>query len=198
MNQKGFTLVELLVVVGVIALIVSFVIPSVSNTMKASMNSATREIASIVKEAYNTTVMTGKVHRMVYDFKNKQYWVEVGPANLLLDTGQTKEKEEHRKKFAKSSDKKEESPFALDKTVTRKKIALPQGVEFEDVITEQSPDPITEGKAFTHFFPHGISEQTIIHLKDTAEHHSSLIISPVVGQTHLVDRYVKGQEAFSE
>lgn len=193
-KSGGFTLIELLVVIALIALIGAFMLPSVSSSFKLSLNSTTREVAAIVRESYNSAIMTGKVHRIVYDFKAGEYWVESGPNTVLLDTAETKEKEERRKRFAKPGDKPPPSQFSLERSVTRKKLSLPRGVEFEDVLTEQSPEPIKEGIAYTHFFPHGISERTIIHLKDTSNHQISLIVSPLVGRTKLVERYVKEDE----
>lgn len=195
MKENGFSLIELLVVVALIGLISLFALPSVTNYFKLSLNSATREIASLVKEAYNSTVMTGRVHRMVYDLAGGAFWVENGPPQVLLDTRETKEAEERRKRFHRSADETPPHPtFTLDKTVTRKKVSLPRGVSFEDVVTEQDREPVKEGLAYTHFFPHGPTEQTIIHLQDDANHHISLIISPLIGRTRLVERYVKLEE----
>jgi prepilin-type N-terminal cleavage/methylation domain-containing protein len=78
-SSRGFTLIELLVVVALIALISAMVMPSVSSYFQVSLNSATRDIASIVKESYNSTVLTGRVYRVVYDFKKAQYWSESVP-----------------------------------------------------------------------------------------------------------------------
>jgi prepilin-type N-terminal cleavage/methylation domain-containing protein len=196
-SSRGFTLIELLVVVALIGLISIFALPSVTNFFKLSLNSTTREMASLVKEAYNSTVMTGKVHRLVYDLKENQFWVESGPGTILLDTNESREAEKRRKRFAQTNEQPEPTAFALERSVTRKKLSLPRGVTFEDVLTEQSPEPITEGAAYTHFFPHGITEQTLIHLKDSSGHHISLIISPLIGRTRLVERYIKPEEAYA-
>src|SRR5271167_416324 len=99
MNSKGFTLIEMMVVLAIIVLIALIAMPTVSSYFQLSLNSATRDIATHVKEAYNGAVVSGKVHRMVYDLKENQYWVEVGPTNALIDTKETKEKAERRKKF---------------------------------------------------------------------------------------------------
>ncbi|MBC7692456.1 MAG: prepilin-type N-terminal cleavage/methylation domain-containing protein [Methylotenera sp.] len=194
-SDQGFTLIEMLVVIALIGLIGLFAIPSISGVFKLSLGTATREMASVIKETYNSTAMTKKVHRLVYDFKAGQYWVESGPESLLLDTADTRQKEERRRRFTKPNEKEEPSAFTLDKSVTRKKLTLPRGVEFEDVVTEQTKEPLTEGKGYTHFFPHGIIEQTVIHLKDNANHHVTLVIQPLVGRTHLIERYVKAEEA---
>jgi prepilin-type N-terminal cleavage/methylation domain-containing protein len=69
----GFTLIELLVVVALIALISAMVMPSVSSYFQVSLNSATRDISSVVKESYNSTVLTGRVYRVVFFFKKAEF-----------------------------------------------------------------------------------------------------------------------------
>ncbi len=194
-KASGFTLIELLVVLGIIALIAVMLIPSVSSYFQVSLNSATRDLASTIREAYNSTIITGKMHRVVYDFKDRAFWVESSAKMVPLDTKESKEKRETRAKFSKSPDTSSSS-FSLEKNVTRKKISLPLGVEFEDVFTQQSPNPLTEGKAYTHFFPNGLSEQTLIHLKDGSQHHASLVITAILGLTDVYDRYIQGAEVF--
>ncbi|MEK6707116.1 MAG: prepilin-type N-terminal cleavage/methylation domain-containing protein, partial [Bdellovibrionota bacterium] len=125
MNKRGFSLLELMVVVAIIALFTTMVIPSVSSYFQLSLNSAAREMASVIKEAYNSTIMTGRIHRLVFDLKEQTYWVESGPPTALLETKESKEREERKKKFFNSSDKPPPSSFDLEKSVTRKKIALP-------------------------------------------------------------------------
>ncbi len=196
-DQRGFTLIEMLVVVLLIALISAFAVPSVSSYFQISLNSASRDLGSVVKEAYNSTVLTGRVYRLAYDLKNNQFWVEAGPTNVLLDTEDSKKKEEYDK-LHNTKEAVEESSFAIDKTITRRKTDLPRGVTYDDIMTMQSKEPIKTGMAYTHFFPHGMTEQTIIHLIDGSGHKSSLIISPLIGRTDVYDRYISLEEAFGK
>ena len=196
--SRGFTLIELLVVVAIIAIVMVIAMPSVSSYFQVSLESAARQMAATIKETYNTSVVTGKVHRLVYDLKGNDYWVEIGPDAVLLDTPKSREREERRKKFRSILEKAPAAAFTMDKEVTRKKIGLPAGAKFEDVVTQQSHEPITEGVAFTHFFPAGLTEQTIIHLTDNSKHHSSLVISPLIGRTDVYNRYVTSEEIFGK
>lgn len=197
-STKGFTLLELMVVVAIIALMTVTVMPSVGSYFQISLNSAARDLASIIKESYNSTIMTGRVHRIVFDLKENNYWVESSPTFVLLDTKESKERDERRKKNKKNSDEASDSPFSLEKTITRKKMSLPNTVTYEDVMTQQSADPINQGLAYAHFFAHGLTEQTLIHLQDTSNHKLTLVIQPVIGQTDIYERHMSREEIFGK
>ena len=198
MREDGFTLIEMIVVIAIIAIISVFAFPSLTSYFQLSLNGAAREVASTVKETFNQTSVTNRVFRIAYDLKKNEYWIEGGPEGVLLDTKVTKEKAERKKKFGFKQKTEDQPTFAMDKAISKKKKSLPRGVVFEDIITQQSPDPIKEGMVYTHFFPQGITEQTIIHLQDTAKHHSSLVISPLIGRTDLYNHYIDGKDVFGK
>jgi general secretion pathway protein H len=205
-DQRGFTLIELLVVVFLIGMIFLFALPKVTSIFRLSLDSSSREMASVIRDAYNATMVTGRVHRVVWDIGERKYWVESGGTSLLLDTEESREKASQRlrRKIKKEGEEEEESlppghlPFSLNRLVTRAKISLPRGVEFEDILTQKSEDPITSGTAYTHFFPHGLVEQTLIHLKDDSKNQQTLLIWPVLGRTRVEKRYLTLQEAYAE
>ena len=101
-NESGFSLIELLIVVGILGLVSLIVIPSISNTFRFSVQSSARELATLIKDASNSAQITGKIHRIAYDLKNGQYWVESSSESTLLKSDESKEKEkEHRSIFSK-------------------------------------------------------------------------------------------------
>ncbi|MEK7690917.1 MAG: prepilin-type N-terminal cleavage/methylation domain-containing protein, partial [Bdellovibrionota bacterium] len=139
-DANGFSLIEVMVVVAIIALISAVALPSIRNFFKVSINSATREIGAILKQAYNATVISGRVHRIAYDLEKHEFWVEAGPASVLLHTEKTFEEERHRKKFASTEDNEQaeaeaRAGFSQAISVTPKKKVLPRGVRFLDVRT---------------------------------------------------------------
>ena len=199
-RADGFSLIEMLVTVGLISLITLFALPSITSFFRVSIGSASRELAGTIKEAYNSAVVTGRVHRLAIDIGKGQYWVESGPPSLLLDNEESLEREKRRKKFSTEISKEEApaSPFKIEKSVTRKKVSLPMGVSFEDVLTQKSKNPASEGVVHAHFFPHGLTERTVIHLQDTSNHKNTLVISPLVGKTDVYERYTTEAEINSE
>ena len=196
-TRDGFTLVEMLIVIALIAIIGAVALPQVSNTMKISLDSITRELATTVKEAYNASAVTGKVYRLAYDLDEKQYWVESGPATALLDTEESLERDAEIQRIT-GSDAPPPSSFSLDSAITKKKQKLPGGVSFKDILTQRDEEAITEGTVYTHFFPHGVTEQTIIHIQDDQDHEITLVITAIIGQTRLIKGYAPREEVFQD
>jgi prepilin-type N-terminal cleavage/methylation domain-containing protein len=198
-NPNGFSMLELVLVIALIGLISTLTIPTLSNYFSISINSVARGIATSTRQGYNAAVVTGRVHRMVYDLDNNQYWVESGPPGHLLDTEDSIQKELDKRRGVNSdAPKQKPSEFKIEPNVNLKKSSLPRGTKFKDIITEQAKEPITKGKAYTHFFPQGFSEQTIIHIEDGQKHQISLVVTTLLGKSQLFQKYVDKKEVFGE
>jgi prepilin-type N-terminal cleavage/methylation domain-containing protein len=201
-NASGFSLIELLIVVAILGLVGLIAIPSISNTFRFSVKSSAREIATLINDASNSAQITGKIHRIVYDLKNQQYWVESTSEMTLLKSEESVEIDKQRAdSFSKDKDdanKPKNGGFHQESLLTKKKRSLPVGVTFKDVYTEQSPDPITEGLAYTHIFPQGLTEKTIVHIVDTSKNDISLVVSNLLGRCTVEGRYVDPKEVFKK
>jgi prepilin-type N-terminal cleavage/methylation domain-containing protein len=199
-KTAGFTLIELLIVIAILGLVGLVAVPSITNTFRFSVQSTAREVATLVKDTSNSAQVTGKIHRVVYDLKNQQYWVESSSKGTLLDSDESKKAEQNRSSVFDKKETEEEikkkSGFNLARHLTSKKKNLPVGVKFKDVYTEQSETPLTEGLVYTHIFPHGISEQTLVHFTDTGTNDVTLIISNLLGRCDVQGRYIDVKEAF--
>lgn len=196
-SESGFSLLELLIVVGILGLVGLIAIPSISNTFRFSVQSSAREIATLIKDASNSAQITGKVHRIAYDLKNEQYWVESSSESTLLKSDESKEKEkELHSIFSLKDDDAKKDAFRQEPMLTKKKRNLPIGVRFKDVFTEQSDEPISDGIAYTHIFPQGMSEKSLVHLEDTAKNVVSLIVTNLLGRCQVEGREITAKEVF--
>lgn len=184
------TLIEILVVIGIIGLIASIAVPSIGMALKVNINNSSRDLATLIRTAHDEAVLKGQVYRVVFDIDRGQYWVEVGERDFLMRTSE--QEEDERKRNDRRSDEEKaqrKDPFQLAKNVTKSKLSLPMGVKFKDVQTARSKEPVKGGIVYAHVFPFGFVEKTVIHLKDDFDRESTLAVSPVTGKSRLLQHY---------
>lgn len=73
-GQSGFTLPEMLITIGVIAIVSAISMPNVIDWMiRGRVNSAVREIVSLIQKARMTAVRNNTEVVIVFDLKNSAY-----------------------------------------------------------------------------------------------------------------------------
>jgi prepilin-type N-terminal cleavage/methylation domain-containing protein len=193
-KQRGFTLIEVLITLGIIAFVVAVAVPKLTRSLGTQIRSTTRRIVTLNKELHNNSELKDKTYRLVIDFGGEKHKpsikVESATSSQLIADPSASPPEKVTKERAKDSPP-DTSGFSEDKEILKKPIELPEGVQFEDVENDSSEKPITEDKAYVIFFPQGMVQRTIIHLTDGKKIHWSLVINPLSGQTDIVNEYVK-------
>lgn len=176
-NSPGFTLIELIVVVAVMAVITVAVVTGVGNVRGASVQSETGKIAVAVRYLYNLTVLSGKVHRLVFDLDKRMYWGEEqtsdDPCQQFLLPGEGDEDGIARKskKGKKKPGSGEEEEVKLDggfqetKSRLLAKYTLDPGISVAGVMTSHQNEPLKKGTAYLYFFPNGTTENALIWVK---------------------------------
>lgn len=197
MKAQGFTLIEILIVIALIALVSAIAIPSLGVGLKINIDAAARNLASIVRTTHDEAVLKGQIYRVAFDLENHEYWVEIGDRSFLMRSIEQEEQERRlAEKYRKNDEEKEENPggFAMASSVTKKKKSLPTGVKFTDVVTSRSKEPQSAGIAYAHVFPHGFVEKLVIHVKDSLDREATIAVDSVSGKSHVFNRYVKESE----
>ena len=86
------TMLELLVVLGVIGMAMFLGFYVVSAVTKSALRSDTVEVAAALKSAHNLAAQSGMHHRVVFDLDKQTYRIEVCPDPIQLKRGDEEEK----------------------------------------------------------------------------------------------------------
>lgn len=191
-SESGFTLIEIMVVIGLMGLIMTLFLPGIGMALKVNINNSSRELATVIRAAHDEAILKGQVYRVAFDIDRGEYWVEVGERDFLMKTAEQTEEETKRNQRRNDEEKaKHKEPFQLAAAVTKKKKALPLGVKFTEILTARTKTAATSGVVYSHIFPFGFMEKTVIHLKDGMDRENTLAVSPVTGKSRLFEHYAK-------
>ena len=159
-NNRGFTLVELTVVVFVIALTTSLVLPLVSNVSDVRIHSVGRRLAGTIKYLYNEAVLEKKIYRLTFDLDHATY-------------------------LAERQERDGEWSGGLGRMEGIKQ--LPGTVIIPRVYIN-GRGSFTSGKVSMQIYPAGWLDETVLYLQD-GKYKKTLRISALTGTTEFYDGY---------
>ncbi len=219
-SARGFTLIEVMVVVVIVALVTVLSVVGLRSFAKTDLRSSATRMAGSIRYLFDRASTSGKVHRLVLDFDTGKYWAEVSEDPFVLaggkETDETRQKE--AVKIAKEDEAKreaaeKESFFGASQIPTRympkpfvpkraqfgafremavKPITLKSDVLLADIYTPRLSKPMAAGRGYLYFFPLGMTEAAIIHLSDTKhETFYSLVVHPLNGRVSVKNSYVE-------
>lgn len=195
MNRRGFTLIEILVVIAVLAAIVGIGTPTIKNVLRTNLRSSAFQIASLSKFAYDSAVIRGRVHRIVFDFDKKTFQLQVSMSDEMV----VEQEEDQEAASGLSPDKKEEEKpqnFSDFPGEIGKKQKLASGVELDSVENLNTKKKYTQDIAYLYFFPQGATEDTIIRLSGQKNRTGfySIRLNPLNGKAKVEGRYLEAEE----
>ncbi len=83
-SSRGFTLLELIVVLSIVAIAVSLVLPSIGSGIRHwRLRGAVREVATLLKFARNQSVVSTKPLHVILDRSRSLYWLDNADASVL-------------------------------------------------------------------------------------------------------------------
>ena len=166
-NRKGFTLVELSVVLLIIALLATVLIPNIGRLGGDDLRLAARKLGGLIQYLYGESVVQKRNFYLNFDVEKGEYWVTVGKENI--DNGTV-----------------EMIPYA-DEFVKRKYF-LPSSVKFEDIQTLEK-GKVSDGMVTIAFYPQGFVDPATIHFKNRSDTELTLLILPLTGDFKVFEGY---------
>jgi len=194
-QSRGFTLVELMIVVAVIAVLAAAVVPSVASLSGADARKGAGELAGSLRYLFDTAALRHATCRMVLDLDGRTFGAECAPRLVGVARGE-------KAAAAQADDEELESRFPDERDAERrrllaasrfggfsdrllKKRELPGRTAIKEVRVEGRREPITEGKAYVHFFPGGQAERAFIEVADGSTLYT-VVVEPFTGRARVV------------
>lgn len=163
-DKKGFTLIELSVVILLIGAFFLVAIPKFKDITEVNIKSASRRLSGTIRYLYSEAAFKKNVYKLAFDIDRGEYWVEVLDGNEFV--------------------------IPSDASLARKQ--LPTGVYFKDIRTGRSREKTMAGNEnFILFMPTGFVEPAVIHLGTEREVYYTLATKPYTGGTIVLDEYVE-------
>jgi general secretion pathway protein H len=76
-SQHGFTLIEIIVVIAILALVAGLGVSGVRRLAMSDLRNSSAQMSGAIRYLFDRASTTGKVHRLVIDMNDGKYWAEV-------------------------------------------------------------------------------------------------------------------------
>jgi len=180
-KDRGFTLIEILAVVAILALVAAFILPNMGGLRRRALRAEAQQIAAQLELARQRAIVTGVPHRL---------WLDLDQAEYRLESlAQDPEEAELPAVVDAALDLAGNAPLSLSAPIVRELEYRPipgnfgnlqvvaEPFYFEAVETPQGR--ITRGQVSVEFARDGTADYTAIYLQDAAGDHIALDVYPL-------------------
>src|SRR6478736_198425 len=84
MRRRGFSLVEILVVVAIIGLMLGGAVYGLNAVSKSELRSSASKLAGAIRYCFDRSITTGQYYRLVLDLDGNKYWAERSDERMYL------------------------------------------------------------------------------------------------------------------
>jgi general secretion pathway protein H len=196
-QTRGFTLVELMIVIGIIALITASVMPALASLTGADARKAAGELGGSLRYLFDTAALRHATCRMALDLDGRAFWAECaqGKAGISKKEEEEPTDEELERRFPDEADAEQRRLLAKsrfgafsDRLLPRRE--LPGKVAFGEVTVEGRQDPVTKGTAYVYFFPGGQAQRAFVPVVD-GKNLYTVVLEPFTGRARVVSGKVE-------
>jgi type II secretion system protein H len=163
--SAGFTLIELGLVLLIISVIVALVVPRFRDQSHAELISQTRKLATTFRFLQHEAILNGRVYRLNIDLDQQRY-------------------------FVTTAEEGDELNFAQASGILGRNVALPASLQIADVDVPMVTGKVYEGVAFTHFYPDGYVDPTVVHLDNGQQAYTLYVPDGLTGRAYVASGYL--------
>jgi type II secretion system protein H len=164
-HSKGFTLIELMVVIVVLGVMMGLVIPRLGDIGEANLKRSARHLTGMIRFLRDEAQAKKTRYRLRFDIKDGKYWAE----ELVITSKDTAE-------------------FKRLQVAMANEGSLAGQTTFKDVRVGSHPDD-----PYILFTPDGWVEPAFIHIRNGDDKPFTLIVKPLTGDTELREGEVEGR-----
>ena len=164
--QAGFTLIEIGLVLLIISIVVALVVPRFRDQSHAELISQARKLATTFRFLQQEAILNGRVYRLNFDLDQQRYFV------------------------TSAEDGADLGGFARESGILARDVTLPSGLQIADVDVPLVTGKLYEGVAFTHFYPDGYVDATVVHLGNGMEEYTLYVPQPLTGRVYVASGHL--------
>lgn len=191
-DERGLTLIEILIAITIMAMIVAGSVGVVSNIANFQMRGEVFRTSSALRMVHGRAAINGIRYQVVFDIDGNRFRVECSEDNVLVRTEDDLREEERARgvqRFRRDDDP-EANPFGdrlrgqfdpCDDGVVGER-DLPERISFDRVLTVHRREPETSGEVAVAFFPDGFVEQALIWMVHDNGSTWTLELEPMTGR----------------
>lgn len=200
-RERGLTLIEIMVAIMLATVVIAIAIPAFNAATDSDLNAVAVRISGASRACFGEAAIKNVTLRMAYDLDADAYWVEAFPGTFQIigeerDLEEVRDEEEEKAEDEKRR-KEQEDRFGGEEDTEAAPIVpqfvpvqvgfveaqrMPGRIKIKGVRTPQFRQVVTEGKAYTHFFPNGWAERTLVYVEDAGGSVLTLETQPLTGR----------------
>src|SRR5262245_43251673 len=166
-SAEGFTLIEIGLVLLIISVIVALVVPRFRDQSQAELMAQARRMAITFRFLQEQAVLNGRVYRLNFDLDQQRYFVTSDEEGVDLG-----------------------GAFTTESGTLTKDVALPASMQIAAVDVPMISGKLYEGVAFTHCYPDGSVDPTVVHLDNGQQVYTLYVPDGLTGRAYVASGYL--------
>lgn len=184
-SQRGFSLVEVLIVIGLVALITGLGVTSLTGTFRTSAESFARQLSLQISQARDRAYLADKLVRLRVDLAKQTFMIEEASSRHLVPKTPDKDLSEREKEELAKADA---NTFTAIPELMGSPKEMPNGLKMTEVTSARLKKPATEGVVDIYFFNNGHNDGATIWFETDEQVSYAIRMHPVTGLTKFESR----------